>query len=523
MQMNVSQPGMNPMNVNMNYYNQTVLPPKQLPNVDNILFVADLPEEACEEDLANFFKAYNFSFAKVFHNVMRTHAFVTFNTVEDAEKARLELNGVKITAKYSNSKISKPVRLCKYETKQGQGDIDRRTNLLVKNVAKEVSPHALFNAFRHYGDIRSCKLVVDYLGNTKGYGYVSYYRVEDAERAISELNGREMQGKPLKVNHLEHGRRIEKRRNNIYVKHIPKDNFNDEDLEKLFAVHGEIKSAIVLKDQNGASKGFGFVCFDKPEDAEEAYKQMNGTTIWKDIPAIYVNFAMKKSERLEHLQKKREEMFKNAQKMTIFTKIKDENAVKSEQDFENQIKYYLKVIFGKDYEPKSIKIRFETKNAFITMNSQRDSEEFIRKFQDFSKDNQTTLFFNLYKSKVERISANAYFKKYNNFTKPQEGQQGRYRTYNEFNAGNQKMKQGEFPMSSINQMQQPMRFNNFDDQNPMNPRYVSYNNFNQMPQPIPQKEMKPQQIVFRPPELDPTDEDSIGEYLYNFVEGFYPE
>jgi hypothetical protein len=33
---------------------------------DNILFVADLPDETCEEDLANFFKKYNFTLAKIF-------------------------------------------------------------------------------------------------------------------------------------------------------------------------------------------------------------------------------------------------------------------------------------------------------------------------------------------------------------------------------------------------------------------------------------------------------------------------
>ncbi len=49
----------------MSYYTQPQVMPRQLPNVDNILFVADLPDEACEEDLANFFKSYNFSFAKV--------------------------------------------------------------------------------------------------------------------------------------------------------------------------------------------------------------------------------------------------------------------------------------------------------------------------------------------------------------------------------------------------------------------------------------------------------------------------
>lgn len=164
---------------------------------------------------------------------------------------------------------------------------------------------------------------------------------------------------------------------------------------------------------------------------------MNGKTIWNNIPPIYVNFAMKKSERLEHLQKKREEMFKLAQKMTIFVKIKDENSVKNDADFESQIRQYLKIVLQKDYEPKSIKIRFETKNAFVTMISQRDAEEYIKRFQEFSKENSTNLFFNLYKSKVERISANSYFKKYNNFNGESQfditmKNQGRYQKYNDF-------------------------------------------------------------------------------------------
>jgi hypothetical protein len=69
------------------------------------------------------------------------------------------------------------------------------------------------------------------------------------------------------------------------------------------------------------------VCFEKSEDAEEAYKQMNGKNLFENQPPLYVNFAMKKSERQEHLLKKREELFKMAQKMTLFAKIKDENSV----------------------------------------------------------------------------------------------------------------------------------------------------------------------------------------------------
>ena len=165
---------------------------------------------------------------------MRTHAFVTFSTGDDANRARTELNGVKITAKYATNKVAKPVRLCKYETKPSQLEMDYRTNLLVKNLAKEVSAHGFFNMFRPFGDIRSCKLVVDYLGNSKGYGYVSFYRLDDSARATAALNDKDVLGKTLKVNLLEHGRRVEKRRNNIYVKHIPKENFNDEELNVIF-------------------------------------------------------------------------------------------------------------------------------------------------------------------------------------------------------------------------------------------------------------------------------------------------
>jgi RNA recognition motif-containing protein len=165
---------------------------------------------------------------------MKTHAFVTFNTREDADRARLELNGVKMTAKYANTKVAKPVRLCKYETRQTLSNLDRRANLLVTNISKDVSPHGFFNTFRKFGDIYSCKLVVDYLGNSKGYGYVTFYNVNDAEKAKSELNEKDINGKLMKVNYLEYGRRTERKKNNVYVKHIPKENFTNSELEVNF-------------------------------------------------------------------------------------------------------------------------------------------------------------------------------------------------------------------------------------------------------------------------------------------------
>ncbi len=245
---------------------------------------------------------------------------------------------------------------------------------------------------------------------------------------------------------------------------------------------------------------------------------------------------MTKSERLEHLQKKREETYRNAQKMTIFVKVKDDNLIQGENDFMAYIKNYLMLIFGKEYAPRSIKLRFETKSAFITMNSQRDTEEFIRKYAEYAKENPTALFFNLYKSKVERISANSYFRKYNNFNTDGQlldssAKQSGYRKYNEG--------------LNISQPQigQTVRYNNFDEmgsnmqsmqnmQNVSNMQsmpyrgYVTYNNFNNMPNGV-NPNMMNQKIEpkLQPAQtnLDPHDEEAIGEYLYSFAERLYPE
>lgn len=54
---------------------------------------------------------------------------------------------------------------------------------------------------------------------------------------------------------------------------------------------------------------------------------MRNQQVYEGCPPLYLNFAMKKSERQEILLKKKEELYRLAQKMTIFAKIKDENSI----------------------------------------------------------------------------------------------------------------------------------------------------------------------------------------------------
>ncbi|MCQ2817627.1 MAG: hypothetical protein MJ252_10215 [archaeon] len=505
------------------YYNMSDIQSPPILSSDNILFVADLPDDTCEEDLFNFFKDYNYICCRVVSNMSHTYSFVHFVSRADAEKARNELNGVKLTPKYSKNKIAKPVRLCKYETKTNMTSLDSKCNLLVKNLSKTFSAHKLFLTFKRYGDIRSSRLMIDILGESKGFGFVSFYKKEEAEKAKNEMDDKEIDGKKIKVNFLEKGRKHQIKRNNIYVKHIPKNNFGDEDLKNLFKNFGEITSAKVPKDEKGESKGFGFVCFANPDDADKAMKEMRDKQIFEGIEdKLYVSFAMKKGERKELLLKKRQEMFKMSQKMTIYAKIKDETEIESESAYEEEIKTYLKNLIGEDYHPKYIKIQFEKKNAFITMNSQKEAEEFVKKFHEFSQTNSTKIYFNLYKPKVDRANASSYFKKYNQFSETGSLASGskhsqKYVSYNNFDNP-----QGPYVSKSpqmnpqMNPQMRPMRV------------YQTYNDLGNMPQgqPQPQPMMPREEGIPMREELNnferrpekPIDErEALGEQIYGIA------
>ena len=60
---------------------------------------------------------------------------------------------------------------------------------------------------------------------------------------------------------------------------LPRD-LNEQGLENLFNVHGEVTACtLVLDDQSGASKGFGFVEMAGEEDARTAIEKLHGTTV----------------------------------------------------------------------------------------------------------------------------------------------------------------------------------------------------------------------------------------------------
>lgn len=61
----------------------------------------------------------------------------------------------------------------------------------------------------------------------------------------------------------------------MYVKNIDGD-VTDNELRELFSQCGNITSAKLMLDEKGVSKGFGFVCFSTPEEANKAVNSFHG-------------------------------------------------------------------------------------------------------------------------------------------------------------------------------------------------------------------------------------------------------
>jgi len=52
----------------------------------------------------------------------------------------------------------------------------------------------------------------------------------------------------------------------------------DDELKELFAAHGSVASATVVRDRDtGRSKGFGFVEYENDEEGKKAETALNGT------------------------------------------------------------------------------------------------------------------------------------------------------------------------------------------------------------------------------------------------------
>lgn len=65
----------------------------------------------------------------------------------------------------------------------------------------------------------------------------------------------------------------------VFVGGLPFSTTDDE-LRELFAAHGTVASAVVVRDRDtGRSKGFGFVEFENDDEGKAAQNALNGSEV----------------------------------------------------------------------------------------------------------------------------------------------------------------------------------------------------------------------------------------------------
>lgn len=73
--------------------------------------------------------------------------------------------------------------------------------IYVGNLSYKVNEETLRDVFAKIGEVQSVKIIIDSaIGRSKGFGFVEMASDEDAEKAISSLNGSTLLDRTLTVN-----------------------------------------------------------------------------------------------------------------------------------------------------------------------------------------------------------------------------------------------------------------------------------------------------------------------------------
>lgn len=85
-------------------------------------------------------------------------------------------------------------------------------NIFVGSLPYSLEEAELREFFEEYGEVSSVKIIIDKMsGRSKGFGFIEMPNDEQAKKAIDELNGAEVNGRPIVVNKSEEKKDGERR------------------------------------------------------------------------------------------------------------------------------------------------------------------------------------------------------------------------------------------------------------------------------------------------------------------------
>ena len=194
---------------------------------------------------------------------------VLFKDYESANKCRTEMNLRKIH--------HKSIRIM-WDERDTSIRYNIKNNLFFKNIPKTTTPREVYEYFMKFGDISSCKITEDENGNHFGYGYITFYKPEDAQRALEESKDKKIfENNIMEISYFQ--KRNERLLNSIninnqklYINNLP-EKYTTENLRELCNEYGKVQSCNIFIDNAG--NNFGIVQFSSEEEAKEVLNKLN--------------------------------------------------------------------------------------------------------------------------------------------------------------------------------------------------------------------------------------------------------
>ncbi|NWH43870.1 NUCL protein, partial [Fregata magnificens] len=235
--------------------------------------VATKEYEELKTGIKEFFGKKNIEVLDVRIGASKRFGYVDFSSAEDLDKA-LQLNGKKLMGLEIKLEKAKS----KETMKENKKERDART-LFVKNLPYRLTEDEMRDVFENALAIR---IVMNKEGNSKGMAYVEFKTEAEANKALEEKQGTEIDGRAMVIDftgeksHQEHQKGGGERESKTLIVNNLSYAASEETLQELFKKASSIK---MPQTNQGRPKGYAFVEFPTTEDAKEALNSCNNTEI----------------------------------------------------------------------------------------------------------------------------------------------------------------------------------------------------------------------------------------------------
>ena len=268
------------------------------------IFVHNVSEEATYEDFQA--SVEKFGECTDFFNPGRGFAFIEFSTPAEANACIAGMDNTEVAGRTIQMNIAKP-KGEKGEDRGGQGGRGGHnksfsgqpegSKIFVHNVSEEATYEDFQASVEKFGE------VTDFFNPGRGFAFVEFSTPAEANACIAGMDNTEIAGRTIQMNIARPkgekgqdrggqsrggggggGRRNDVEGAKLFVHNVSEETSQD-DLRYAFESHGTVVDAY------NPGKGFAFIQYSSPDEAQAAIKAMNGTNVCgRDIGKSNVHY-----------------------------------------------------------------------------------------------------------------------------------------------------------------------------------------------------------------------------------------